>query len=71
MFQIWVLGMSLVAVLNESIPHMYVYVYPDRKVPVSHPRGLESPLSLPTYPRQHGAASRYTTPMSSTLISRG
>jgi hypothetical protein len=23
-FQFWVLGMSLVALLNESIPHMYV-----------------------------------------------
>ena len=26
-FQLWVLGMSLVALLNESIPHMYVCVY--------------------------------------------
>jgi hypothetical protein len=26
-FQLWVLGMSLVALLNESIPHMYVWVY--------------------------------------------
>jgi len=71
MFQIWVLGMSLVAVLNESIPHVYVYVRPDRKVPVSHPHGLVSPLSLPTYPGRRGAASRSTTPMPSTLISKG
>lgn len=26
-FQIWVLGMSIVAILNESIPHMYVVLY--------------------------------------------
>ena len=26
-FQIWLLGMSLVALLNESIPHMWVQLF--------------------------------------------
>jgi hypothetical protein len=57
-FQIWVLGMSLVALLNESIPHMYVYA----PVPsaVSDTRGPASLPSSPIYPQRHGVVSSFT-----------
>ena len=39
--------------------------------PSTHPRGLASPLSLPTYLRRCGADSRSTTQIHFTGISRG
>ena len=57
-FQIWVLGMSMVALLNESIPHMYVYA--PVPSPVSHTRGPASLPSSPTCLQRHGVVSSFT-----------
>ena len=56
-FQIWLLGMSLVALLNESIPHMWVQLFGTQWLSEAHLYAV-SRHCLRTFLRLHGVASK-------------